>query len=145
MWWSRALPWSRIITTATASLSTVLTASFHSGDVVVIDEDGTKLDPKARLIKRVIATEGQKVDIDSVKGVVLIDGKELDESAYLQSGITQQRTTQFPLTVPKGKVFVLGDNRGVSEDSRFNEVGLIDTDYLMGKVVFLLNPFGGAK
>lgn len=117
--------------------------SYSRGDVIVIDEDGTKIEPKVRIIKRVIATEGQKVDINSVKGIVLVDGKELDESAYVQNGITQQRTTKFPLTVPKGKVFVLGDNRTVSEDSRYEEVGLIDTHYIMGKVSFLLRPFSG--
>lgn len=117
--------------------------SFRSGDVVVIDAAGTNMSPRTRLIKRVIATEGQKVDIDSAKGVVLVDGKELDESAYIENGITQQRTTKFPLTVPKGKVFVLGDNRKLSEDSRYEEVGLIDARYLMGKVDFLLKPFRG--
>ena len=114
--------------------------SYRLGDVVVIDSAGTKLGK--RIIKRVIATAGQKVDIDFEKGVVLVDGKELDESAYIQNGITKVTgTTQFPLTVPEGKVFVLGDNRPISEDSRFSDVGLIDTRYIMGKVSFLLSPF----
>ena len=117
--------------------------SFRCGDVVVIDAAGTNLSPKTRLIKRVVATEGQRVDIDSAKGVVIVDGKELDESAYIKNGITQRRTTEFPLTVPEGKVFVLGDNRTVSEDSRFEEVGLVDARYLVGKVSFLLKPFRG--
>ncbi|HCW79728.1 MAG TPA: signal peptidase I [Ruminococcaceae bacterium] len=116
--------------------------SFKSGDVVVIDAAGTKLND--RLIKRIIATEGQTVNINFSSGYVYIDGKPLDESAYIKNGITKQKgTTKFPLTVPKGHVFVLGDNRPVSEDSRFTDVGVIDTHYIMGKVSFLLSPFHG--
>ena len=115
---------------------------FSKGDVVVIDAAGTKLGK--RIIKRVIATEGQTVDIDFTRGVVIVDGMELDESAYIQNGITKvSGTTVFPLTVPEGKVFVLGDNRPVSEDSRFRDIGLIDTRYIMGKVSFVLSPFQG--
>ncbi len=118
--------------------------SFRRGDVVVIDAGGTKLNK--RIIKRVIATEGQKVSIDSTKGVVLVDGKELDESLYITNGITKGRgDMQFPLTVDKGKVFVLGDNRPISEDSRYHDVGEIDTRYIMGKVNFLLIPFKGFR
>lgn len=117
---------------------------FRRGDVVVIDADGTKLGK--RIIKRVIATEGQKVDIDFAKGIVMVDGKKLDESAYIQNGITKrQGSTRFPLTVAPGKVFVLGDNRPVSEDSRFEDVGEIDARYIMGKVSFLLSPFKGFR
>jgi signal peptidase I len=115
---------------------------FSRGDVVVIDSAGTRLGK--RIIKRVIATGGQTVDIDFTKGVVIVDGQQLDESAYIQNGITKSSgTTVFPLTVPEGKVFVLGDNRPVSEDSRFDDIGLIDTRYIMGKVSFVLSPFKG--
>lgn len=116
--------------------------SFSRGDVVVIDANGTQM--KERLIKRVIATEGQTVDIDSASGTVLVNGKALDESAYIRNGITAQTgSVKFPVTVPKGCVFVLGDNRTVSQDSRFPEVGMVSTHYLIGKVEFLLNPFRG--
>jgi signal peptidase I len=115
---------------------------FRRGDVVVIDAAGTRLNE--RLIKRVIATEGQKVDIDFAAGCVSVDGHKLDESAYIRNGITTVRgNMQFPLTVPKGKIFVLGDNRPVSYDSRYTNVGLIDARYVMGKVSFLLSPFRG--
>lgn len=118
--------------------------NFTRGNVVVIDEDGTRLPKKARIIKRVIATEGQTVDIDSQAGCVKINGKKLDESAYIQNGITTQTgSTRFPVTVPKGCVFVLGDNRTVSEDSRYTEVGMVSTKYIIGKVYFLLSPFRG--
>lgn len=111
-----------------------------TGDVVVIDEHGTEL--KERIIKRVIATEGQTVDIDFTSGAVSVDGKELDESAYIKNGITKdQYDVQFPQKVPAGRIFVLGDNRTISEDSRFQEVGMIDRRFVIGKVVFLLNPF----
>jgi signal peptidase I len=110
------------------------------GDVVVIDEHGTGL--KERIIKRVIATGGQTVDINFTTGVVSVDGKELDESAYIKNGITKdQYDTAFPQKVPDGHIFVLGDNRTISEDSRFKEVGMIDCRYVIGKVIFLLNPF----
>lgn len=120
--------------------------NFTRGDVVVIDAAGTKLN--TRIIKRVIATEGQTVNIDSSAGYVYVDGKKLDESAYIHNGITRVEgdgltPMQFPLTVPKGKIFVLGDHRDVSEDSRYAPVGLIDARYVMGKVPFLLSPFRG--
>lgn len=116
--------------------------NFTRGDVVVIDANGTKL--KTRIIKRVIATEGQTVNIDSATGYVVVDGKKLDESAYIKNGITMQTgTTQFPTTVPKGCAFVLGDHRDVSQDSRYTSVGMVDTRYIVGKVSFLLNPFRG--
>lgn len=119
-----------------------LDRGFSRGDVVVIDERATGL--QERLIKRVIATGGQTVDIDFQTGTVLVDGVGLDESAYIQNGITKdQYDVQFPQKVPAGHLFVLGDNRTISEDSRFGEVGMIDSRYVVGKVVLLLNPFQG--
>ncbi len=118
--------------------------SFSRGDVIVIDADGTNLTPKARIIKRVIATEGDKVDIDPATNYVVVNGQKLDESAYIKNGITvKDGTTPLPAVVPKGCVFVLGDNRIVSEDSRFREVGMVDKRYIIGKVGFLLSPFRG--
>lgn len=117
--------------------------NFTRGNVVVIDSDGTP-QLNTRIIKRVIATEGQKVDINFDTGCVSVNGKVLDESAYIQNGITKRAgDVKFPLTVPKGKVFVLGDHRQVSDDSRYSDVGLIDTRYIIGKVEFLLSPFRG--
>ena len=117
--------------------------SYSRGDVVVIDAQGTNLTPRARIIKRVIATEGEKVDIDST-GYVVVNGTKLDESAYIKNGITvKDGTTEFPATVPSGCVFVLGDNRIWSEDSRFREIGMVDKKYVIGKVGFLLSPFHG--
>jgi signal peptidase I len=110
--------------------------------VVVIDAQGTRL--KERLIKRVIATGGQTVNIDFQTGMVYVDGKKIDESAYIKNGITKnQYDISFPQKVPAGHVFVLGDNRTVSEDSRSSYVGMIDSRFVLGRVLFTLSPFHG--
>ncbi len=110
------------------------------GDIVVIDGKGTKLNEI--IVKRVIATEGQTVNIDFQTGVVFVDGVELDESGYIENGITKDEyDVSFPQKVPAGHVFVLGDNRTVSEDSRFSDVGMIDQRYIIGKAKFIIAPF----
>ncbi len=111
------------------------------GDVVVIVN--VLEEP---IIKRVVATEGQTVDFDYAAGAVLIDGRPLDETAFgLENGITEYPYTSFelldfPQTVPKGCVFVLGDNRAVSEDSRYQVIGMVDRRDVLGKAVFHLFP-----
>lgn len=114
----------------------------EQGDVVVVF--GVLNKP---IIKRVIATEGQTIDIDDDKGIVYVDGQAVDETLFgLENGITTKtyaslEQIELPQTVPQGCVFVLGDNRSVSEDSRYAEVGMIDTRKILGKVVFGLFPF----
>lgn len=99
------------------------------------------------IIKRVVATEGQTVDIDYETGVVYVDGEAVDETQFgLENGITTRpystlEAMVFPQTVPEGCVFVLGDNRGVSKDSRYTEVGMVDTRHILGEAVFTLYPF----
>lgn len=99
------------------------------------------------IIKRVIATEGQTVDIDYETGVVYVDGEAVDETQFgLENGITTRpystlEAMVFPQTVPEGCVFVLGDNRCVSKDSRYTEVGMVDTRHILGEAVFTLYPF----
>ena len=99
------------------------------------------------IIKRVIASEGQTVDIDYETGVVYVDGEAVDETQFgLENGITTRpystlEAMVFPQTVPEGCVFVLGDNRGVSKDSRYTEVGMVDTRHILGEAVFTLYPF----
>ena len=116
------------------------------GDVVVITHTRRLSEP---IIKRVIATGGQTVDIDFKKGVVSVDGKQLDESIYIENGITTQPSDyKFPVTVPKGCIFVLGDNREVSDDSRSKDVGMVDKRYVLGKAKFIIFPttrFGAVK
>lgn len=114
------------------------------GDVVVVDSGGTRLNE--RIVKRVIATEGQTVNIDFSTGVVSVDGVKLDESAYIENGITKdQYDISFPQKVPAGHVFVLGDNRVVSDDSRSSDVGMIDERYIIGRLRLILYPFSEFK
>nr|WP_319488081.1 signal peptidase I [uncultured Caproiciproducens sp.] len=109
------------------------------GDVIVVDERGIALHEV--IIKRVIATEGQTVDIDFQTGTVSVNGIALDESGYIKNGITKnQYDLRFPQTVPMGHVFVLGDNRKVSDDSRSSDVGMIDERYVIGKVKTIMIP-----
>ena len=124
----------------------LLTSYFYEpkpGDVVVVMHTA-KLDEP--IIKRVIATGGQTVDIDFQAGEVYVDGVLLDESAYIRNGITTQPSDfSYPLTIPEGYLFVLGDNRPVSNDSRSEDVGMIDERYVLGKaemIVFPFNRFG---
>ena len=90
------------------------------------------------LIKRVIATEGQTVDIDE-NYAVYVDGKKLDEP-YIFAANTKPQTVSLPLTVKEGCVFVLGDNRVDSMDSRYLEVGQVDTNKILGKLIIRLFP-----
>ena len=91
------------------------------------------------IIKRVIALEGQTVDINFANGSVYVDGQLLNE-VYISSPTTNKEGIQFPLVVEEGCVFVLGDNRIRSKDSRSNEIGLIDKREILGKAIFLLLP-----
>ncbi len=107
------------------------------GDIVVISH-GAELD-KA-LVKRVIAVGGQTVDINSETGEVIVDGIVLDEN-YINGKTTAIGDVEFPIDVEEGTVFVLGDNRPISKDSRFTEVGLIENENIIGKVRYRIYPF----
>ena len=107
------------------------------GDIVVISH-GAELD-KA-LVKRVIAVGGQTVDINSETGEVIVDGIVLDEP-YINGKTVAEGDAEFPMEVTEGTVFVLGDNRPISKDSRYNEVGLIENENIIGKVRFRFYPF----
>ena len=90
-------------------------------------------------VKRVIATAGQTVDIDFNLGEVYVDGELLDED-YINDYTYREEGTVFPLTVPEGEVFLMGDNRNHSNDSRDSSLGTVDTRLLIGKAVFLVFP-----
>ena len=97
------------------------------------------------IIKRVIATEGQWVDIDFDRGIVSVsdDGgvtwRQLDEP-YTYTATNREEGMQFPLYVEEGCIFVMGDNRNGSHDSRSPDIGLVDKREVMGKVIFLILP-----
>ncbi len=107
------------------------------GDIIVVDGYSKYGAP---LVKRIIAMEGDTVDIDSSTGTVIVNGEVLNEP-YIGSAVTAQSDVDFPLTVPESCVFVLGDNREVSLDSRSSEVGMIDTRNILGKAVIRIYPF----
>lgn len=107
------------------------------GDIIVASKES--FDNGAPIVKRVIATEGQVVDIDFGKGIVYVDGVALDEP-YTLTPTTVSEGVQFPLTVEEGCLFVMGDNRNGSKDSRHPEIGLVDKREVLGKVFFLFVP-----
>lgn len=107
------------------------------GDVIVASKDN--FDNGAPIVKRVIATEGQEVDIDFVAGIVYVDGVALDEP-YTLTPTNNPEGTSFPLVVEEGCIFVMGDNRSASKDSRDPEIGQIDRREILGKVIFLFFP-----
>lgn len=107
------------------------------GDIVVISKQS--FDNGKPIVKRVIATEGQTVDIDFEEGVVYVDGIAQDEP-YINSPTYLDEGTVFPLTVEEGCIFVLGDNRGVSRDSRDPVIGQVDKREVLGKALYLIFP-----
>ena len=117
-------------------LNAMLDNDYEYGDIVVLRKDTFLEEP---IVKRVIATEGQTVDIDFVSGAVYVDGELLEED-YINEPTYVEEGTEFPLTVPEGSIFVMGDNRNHSSDSRSSDLGTVDTRYVIGKAVFLLFP-----
>ena len=117
-------------------LNSLWDSDYEYGDIVVLRKESFLEEP---IVKRVIATEGQTVDIDFASGSVYLDGELLEED-YTNEPTYVDEGTQFPLTVPEGSIFVMGDNRNHSSDSRSSDLGTVDTRYVIGKAVFLLFP-----
>lgn len=128
----------------------------QQGDVVIINaRKSYQLDSAQQvveseglnklIVKRIIALGGQKVDIDFNTGTVMVDDQVLQEG-YINTLTTRDEGgMQFPVVVPEGYVFVLGDNRDISKDSRHPNVGFVPESEIMGKAllrVFPLDKFG---
>ena len=114
-----------------------LAGELKAGDIVVVKkeyfEDGKPI------VKRIVATEGQTVDIDFDEGVVYVDGQALEED-YIREPTYLDEGLEFPVTVPEDCVFLLGDNRNNSMDSRYPDLGPVDVRCVIGKAVVLMFP-----
>ncbi len=112
----------------------------EQGDIVVLRQDTFRNEP---IVKRVIATEGQTVDIDFEECLVYVDGVALDEpytKDYGHYSYYDPQDFDGEVTVPEGCIFVMGDNRNGSTDSRTESIGFVDTRKILGQVVFRIGP-----
>ena len=123
------------------------------GDIIVFHLSNDNY--QEPIVKRVIATEGQTVEMNLTTGVIKVNGQVYsDEHAYVSGGkydldirynknymYTANGNTYFVAKVPEGKLFVLGDNRNGSSDSRTSRIGFVDVDTVLGKAVFRISPF----
>ena len=106
------------------------------GDIAIVFYPGFTVS----CVKRVIALPGERISI--FDGKVYINGEELDESEYWNDYI---EGNMQELTVPKNTIFVMGDNRNISGDSRMSEVGPIPFEKVLGKVTLVMWPFGSFR
>ena len=119
----------------------LLSSTFYqnpkAGDIVVVSKQS--FDNGSPIVKRVIATEGQTVDIDFEAGIVYVDGQPLYEP-YTNTPTNLREGMEFPLTVEEGCIFVMGDNRNDSKDSRNPVIGQVDKREVLGKAFLLVLP-----
>lgn len=118
-------------------LITKLAEPLERGDIVVITKPSASPKP---LVKRVIATGGQTIDINFDTHEVYVDGVKLFER-YIAEPTARYYDMQFPQLVPEGHVFVMGDNRNDSWDSRATAVGMVDERHILGKVIYRISPY----
>ena len=111
----------------------------EQGDIVVLTKEFQNVDTP--IVKRVIATGGQTVHIDYATSTVYVDGVALDEPYINELMRMPMGETITDVTVPEGSVFVMGDNRNNSSDSRVPELGTVDERYILGEVLLVLFPF----
>ena len=107
-------------------------ASFETGDVVAFYYNNNIL------VKRVIAKAGDWVDID-LDGNVYVNQQQIDEP-YIKEKSYGEPNIDFPYQVPEDRIFVLGDNRAVSVDSRSSSIGCVSSEQIVGKIVFRIWP-----
>ena len=112
------------------------------GDVVVFKKD--EYDPERALVKRVIAVEGQVINMDFDRGIVYVDGVPLEED-YIMEPTTNKIDFIGPQTVPEVCVFVMGDNRNASTDSRKKEIGMVDTRLILGRAYAVAYPLSQVR
>ena len=112
------------------------------GDVVVFKKD--EYDPERALVKRVIAVEGQVINMDFDRGIVYVDGEPYEE-AYISELIRNKLDFIGPQTVPENCVFVMGDNRNASTDSRKKEIGMVDTRLILGRAYAVVYPLSQVR
>ena len=112
------------------------------GDVVVLRKDSFL---EEAIVKRVIAVEGQEVEIDYDNNTVYVDGVALDEPYINQEDedvmVERSGMVYREFTVPEGCIFVMGDNSNGSTDSRYAELGMVDTSYVLGRALGVAFPF----
>lgn len=113
-------------------LNSMLCGGYEPGNIVVLRKESFLPTP---IVKRVIATAGQAVDIDFGSGVVYVDGRRLHED-YINELTFTAEGTEFPLTVPEGCVFVMGDNRNHSNDSRYWNNTFVPREDIHAKAIF---------
>ena len=114
---------------------------YRQNDIVIITQPNALDEP---LVKRIIAVGGDTVDINFDEHHVYVNGQLLNEP-FINEPTAYRGDVQFPLTVPEGKVFVMGDNRNNSLDSRTKMIGFIDERYILGKAEYRVYPFGSLK
>ncbi len=111
----------------------------EQGDIVVLTKEFQNVDTP--IVKRIIATGGQTVHIDYATSTVYVDGVALDEPYINELMRMPMGETITDVTVSEGSVFVMGDNRNNSSDSRVPELGTVDERYILGEVLLVLFPF----
>ena len=129
-------------------LSGIFYQNPERGDVIIASKQS--FNDGEPIVKRVIATEGEMVDIDFESGIVYVNDVALEED-YTYTPTNLEEGMTFPLIVSEGCVFAMGDNRNRSRDSRYPDIGLIDKREILGKAVFLIypgvgeQPYGGPR
>ena len=113
-----------------------------AGDIVIFKK--AEYDPNRALVKRVIATEGQEINMDFANGIVYIDGEPIAED-YINELTFNKLDFIGPKTVPEGCVFVMGDNRNASIDSRKNQIGMLDTRMILGRAYYVIYPLSAIR